>query len=57
MKWISKPQGSLIAGLLLVVVLLNPGTAYPDRATDPVLEWNAIMRTTVAMDNRFSCSG
>jgi hypothetical protein len=53
MKWISKPLSSLIAGLLLLVVLLSPGTAYTDRATDPVLEWNAIMRTTVAMDNPF----
>ena len=53
MKWISKPQSSLIAGLLLLVVQLSPGTAYTDRATDPVLEWNAIMRTTVAMDNPF----
>ena len=51
MKWISKPQGSLIAGLLLLVVLLSPGTAYTDTAMDPVLEWNAIMRTTVATDN------
>jgi PAP2 superfamily len=53
MKWISKPQGSLIAGLLLLVVLLSPGTAYTDPAMDPVLEWNAIMRTTVATDNPF----
>jgi hypothetical protein len=53
MKWISKPLSSLIAGLLLLVALLSPGIAYTDRATDPVLEWNAIMRTTVAMDNPF----
>jgi hypothetical protein len=51
MKWISKPSGSLIAGLLLLVVLLSPGTAYTEPATDPVLEWNAIIRTTVATDN------
>jgi hypothetical protein len=51
MKWISKPPGSLIAGLLLLVVLLSPGTAYTDTAMDQVLEWNAIMRTTVATDN------
>jgi hypothetical protein len=51
MKWISKPQGSLIAGLLLLVVLLSAGTAYTNPAMDPVLEWNTIMRTTVATDN------
>jgi PAP2 superfamily len=53
MKWISKPQASLIGGLLLLLVLLSPGTAYTDPVTDPVLEWNAIMRTTVATDNPF----
>jgi hypothetical protein len=51
MKWISKPLGILIAGLLLLVVLLSPGTTYTAPVMDPVLEWNAIMRTTVAEDN------
>jgi hypothetical protein len=53
MKRISKPLSSLIAGLLLLMVLLSTGIAYTDRATDPVLEWNTIMRTTVAEDNPF----
>jgi hypothetical protein len=53
MEWISKPPGSLIAGLLLLAVLLSPGTAYTDPAMDPVLEWNTIMRTTVAEDSPF----
>jgi hypothetical protein len=53
MKWLSKPQGGLIAGLLLVVVILSPGTASTNQAMDPVLEWNAIMRKTVATSPLF----
>ena len=47
MKTVSKPLVGLIAGLLLLVVLFSPGAVHSDPATDPVLEWNAIMRTTV----------
>jgi hypothetical protein len=53
MKWLSKPQGGLIAGLLLVVVILSPGTASTNQAMDPVLEWNAIMRKTIATSPLF----
>jgi hypothetical protein len=53
MKWLRKPQGGLIAGLLLVMVILSPGTASTNQALDPVLEWNAIMRKTVATSPLF----
>jgi hypothetical protein len=53
MKWLSKPQGGLIAGLLLLVLILSPGTASTNQAMDPVLEWNAIMRKTIAKSPLF----
>ncbi len=51
MKLIGKRLGSLIAVLFHLLVPFSPGTAHGDAATDPVIEWNAIMRTTVRTSN------
>ena len=53
MQRIGKQLGSLTVVLLLLSVLWSPGATHADAATDPVLAWNAIMRTTVATSNAF----
>lgn len=53
MKLIGKRLGSLIAVVLLLSVLGRPAATHADATIDPVLEWNAIMRTTVATSNGF----
>jgi hypothetical protein len=53
MKPFNKPLGGLVAVLLILVALISPGAAHTDPATDPVTEWNAIMRTTVPENNPF----
>src|SRR5687768_15272019 len=48
MKRIGQRLGSLITVFLLLSVLWSPGATHAVAATDPVIAWNAIMRSTVA---------
>ena len=53
MKPIGKRLGSLIAVLVLLSLLVSPSAALADPATDPVIEWNAIMLDTIRSQNPF----